>query len=226
MKIKFLGQNCFLIQYQDKTILTDPFYSMGKEKSGFEVKAQKIDYILLTHAHGDHVADMDEVLQAHPEAIILSTPEVCGFFGNAKSIDYNIGGTVKVGDLKLTMVRADHTSSFPDGSYGGVSVGYLFRFEGKILYFAGDTGVYGDMALFKELFGDITAAILPVGGHYTMCASQAAYAAEKLIKTPWVIGCHFDTFPPISINHEWAKEQFKTRNIEFLLPEIGADFEI
>lgn len=225
MKFRYLGQNCFLFRYKDKNILVDPFYNIGKDKSGFEITAQKIDYILLTHAHGDHVADMDEVLKSHPNAIILGTPEVCGYY-DAQSIDYNIGGTVKIEDLKITMVRADHTSSFPDGTYGGVPVGYLFRWEHKVLYLAGDTGVFSEMALFKELFGKITAAILPVGAHYTMCARQAAYAAEQLIGTPRVIGCHFDTFPPISIDHSWAKKQFEQRSIDFTLPEIGDNFEI
>jgi len=226
MKIKFLAQNCFLMEHRGKHILTDPFYNFSKEKTGFSIANQKIDYILLTHAHGDHIADVEEVLENHPEAVVISTPEICGYYKSAKSIDYNIGGTVKIDDLKITMLRADHTSSFPDGTYGGVPVGYLFRFDEKALYMAGDTGVFSEMELLEPLFGNITAAILPVGGHYTMCARQAAFAAKNLIKTKKVIGCHFDTFPPITIDHEWAEKQFSEKEIELVLPEWGEEFEI
>lgn len=226
MKIKFLGQNCFLLNHNGKTILTDPFYNYQKEKSGFDISAQKIDYVILTHAHGDHVADVEEVLKFHPEATIIGTPEVCGYYKNAKTIDYNIGGFIKIDDLKIWMVRADHTSSFPDGSYGGVAVGYIFRFDEKNLYMSGDTSVFSEMELFPKLYGNIDMAILCVGGHYTMCARQASIAAKELLNINRVIGCHFDTFPPITVDHEWAKAQFSEKNIDFKLPELGGEFEV
>jgi len=228
MKIQFLGQNCFLFTYKDKTILCDPFYNYKKVESGFEISAQKIDYILLTHAHGDHIADVEEVLEYHPEATIIAVPEICGYFNNAKNtIDVNLGGSAKIDDLKISMVPAHHTSSFPDGSYGGVPVGYIFRLpEGKNVYLAGDTGVMADMQLFPALYGNLDLSILPVGGHYTMCARKAAFAAAELLKTPKVIGCHFDTFPPIEIDHQEAQKHFADKNVEFVLPNPGDSFGI
>ncbi len=226
MKIQFLGQNCFLFTYKEKNILSDPFYNYQKDKSGFDLSAQKIDYMLLTHAHGDHIADVKEVLRKYPEAVVIGQPEICEYFNHEHSLDINIGGSAKIDDLKITMVRADHTSSFPDGTYGGVASGYLFRYNEKVVYLAGDTGVFSEMKLFSKLFGDITAAILPIGAHYTMCSRQAAYSAAKLLKTPRVIGCHFDTFAPIAIDHEWANRQFAERNIDFTLPALGEVFEI
>jgi L-ascorbate metabolism protein UlaG (beta-lactamase superfamily) len=124
------------------------------------------------------------------------------------------------------MVPASHTSSFPDGSYGGEPAGYFFRLPGKNIYFSGDTGVMADMEIFPKLFGFIDLAILPVGSHYTMCARKASFAALELLKTPRVIGCHFDTFPPITINHEEAEQHFKEKNIDFTLPKLGEEFEI
>ena len=226
MKIQFLGQNCFLFNYNGKNILSDPFYNFQKSKSGFDITAQKIDYVLITHAHGDHTADVKEVLQHHPEAQIIAQPEICGYFNHPNSIDINFGGSAKFDDMMISMVPASHTSSFPDGTYGGEPCGYIFRFQGKNIYFSGDTGVMADMALFPKLFGDIDLAILPVGSHYTMCARKASFAAAELLKTKKVIGCHFDTFPPIAINHDEALKIFEEKGVELLLPKLGEIFEI
>ena len=226
MKIQYLGQNCFLFTYKEKNILSDPCYNFQKEKSEFDIAAQKIDYVLITHAHGDHIADVKEVLQFHPDAQIIGQPEICGYFGHPNSIDINFGGSAKFLDLKISMVPASHTSSFPDGTYGGEPCGYIFRFEGKNVYLAGDTGVMADMELFPKLFGNIDLAILPIGSHYTMCARKASFAASELLKTKKVIGCHFDTFPPIKINHDEAKTRFAEKKVELILPELGETFEI
>ncbi|UOE39821.1 metal-dependent hydrolase [Chryseobacterium suipulveris] len=226
MKIKFLGQNCFLFTYNGKNILSDPFYNFQKEQTGFDIAAQSIDYVLITHAHGDHTADVREVLEHHPNAAVIGQPEICGYFGHPNSIDINFGGSAKFDDMKISMVPASHTSSFPDGTYGGLAAGYMFRFQGKNVYFSGDTGVMADMAYFPQLFGEITAAILPVGSHYTMCARKASFAASELLKTKRVIGCHFDTFPPIKINHEEAHRLFAEKNIDFTLPKLGEEFEV
>ena len=228
MKIQYLGQNCFLFTYNNKTILSDPFYNYKKAESGFDISSQKIDYILITHAHGDHIADVEEVLQHYPEAVLIGQPEICAYFSNAKNTDdVNLGGSAKIEDLKISMVPAHHTSSFPDGTYGGVPVGYIFRLpEGKNVYLAGDTGVMADMQLFPALFGDLSLSILPIGGHYTMCARKAAFAASELLKTPKVIGCHFDTFPAIEINHESAEKHFADKNVELVLPKLGETFEV
>ena len=226
MKIKFLGQNCFLFTYNGKNILSDPFYNFQKEQTGFDVSAQKIDYVLITHAHGDHIADVREVLQHHPDATVIGQPEICGYFNHPNSIDINYGGSAKFDDLKISMVPAHHTSSFPDGTYGGQPCGYMFRFQGKNLYFAGDTGVMADMELFPRLFGEITAAILPIGSHYTMCARKASFAAAELLKTKRVIGCHFDTFQPITINHDDTKKLFEEQHLDLFLPDLGQEFEI
>lgn len=225
MKIKYLGQNCFLFTYKEKNILSDPFYNFGKAESGFDIAAQTIDYVLITHAHGDHTADVKEVLEHHPNAHIIGQPEICGYFDHPNSIDINFGGSAKFLDMKISMVPASHTSSFPDGTYGGEPSGYIFRFEGRNLYLAGDTGVTADMQLFPQLFGNIDLAILPIGGHYTMCARKASFAAAELLKTNKVIGCHFDTFEPIKINHDEAQKHFNERNVELILPKLGQELE-
>lgn len=225
MKIKFLGQNCFLFTHNGKTILSDPFYNFQKDKTGFDILSQKIDYVLVTHAHGDHTADVAEVLANHPEATVIGQPEICGYYKHANNIDINFGGSAKIDNLKISMVPASHTSSFPDGTYGGLAAGYIFRLPGKNLYLAGDTGVSAEMAIFPKVFGKLDVSILPIGRHYTMCPRKAAFAAKELLLTPKVIGCHFDTFEPIKINHDNAKKHFADAGIDFVLPELGEEFE-
>lgn len=225
MTIQFLGQNCFLFHHNGKTILTDPFYNFQKEQSGFDITAQKIDYVLITHAHGDHTADVQEVLKHHPEAVLIAQPEICGYYGHSHNIDLNFGGSTTIDDLRVSMVPASHTSSFPDGVYGGEPAGYIFQLGDQTLYLAGDTGVMADMALFPKIFGEIQLSILPIGGHYTMCPNRASFAAAELLKTKKVIGCHFDTFPPISIDHQNAKQYFEDRDVTLVLPKLGEVFE-
>ncbi|MDO5615632.1 MAG: metal-dependent hydrolase [Cruoricaptor ignavus] len=224
MKIKFLGQNCFLFYYKGKTILTDPFYNYQKEKTSFRITNQKVDYVLITHAHGDHTADVKEILQLYPDATIIAQPEICGYFAHPNSIDLNFGGTTNVEDLQITMVTASHTSSFPDGTYGGQPAGYILKTEEKTIYLAGDTGIISDMALFPKLFGKIDWAILPLGGHYTMDVEMALFAATELLKTERVIGCHFDTFPPIEIDTVKTLRAFDEKNIDLILPLVGDEY--
>ncbi|MBS1571608.1 MAG: metal-dependent hydrolase [Bacteroidetes bacterium] len=225
MKIKFLGQNCFLFTHNGITILTDPFYNFQKNKSKFDITTKKIDYILITHAHGDHTADVEEVLKLYPEVTMIAQPEICGYYKHPRCIDINFGGSAKIDDLKITMVPASHTSSFPDGTYGGEPCGYIFRLQDKNIYFSGDTGVMSDMAIFPQLYGAIDLAILPIGGHYTMCARKASFAAADLLGTSKVIACHFDTFPPIAIDKEHAKLAFEDKNVELILPKLGEEFD-
>ncbi|MBF6610587.1 MAG: metal-dependent hydrolase, partial [Chryseobacterium sp.] len=204
---------------------SDPFYNFQAEKSAFDISAQKIDYVLITHAHGDHTADVKEVLLNYPDATIIGQPEICGYFNHENQIDLNLGGTAFLEGLEITMLPASHTSSFPDGTYGGQPAGYMFRIDGENLYFAGDTGLMADMKWFPEKFGKIKASILPIGGHYTMDAETASFAAAEFLKTEKVIGCHFDTFPPITINHHEAQHFFSKRNVVLILPKIGEEIE-
>lgn len=225
MTIKFLGQNCFLFTYEGTTILSDPFYNIQKEKSGFEISKQTIDYILITHAHQDHIDDVKEVLDVYPNANLIAQPEICGHFNHKHNIDLNYGGSTKIKNLEIAMLPALHTSSFPDGSYGGNPCGYMFKFPDKNLYFAGDTGVMADMEMFPRLYGKIDLAILPVGDHYTMGPKNAAFAAAKLLELDTVIGCHFDTFEAIKIDHEYAKKIFLDKRVNLILPELGEEIK-
>jgi L-ascorbate metabolism protein UlaG (beta-lactamase superfamily) len=127
--------------------------------------------------------------------------ELMGWFGSKgiaqdKLIDFNKGGTIEVAGLRVTMVDAKHSSSAPDGTYVGEPAGFVVELEnGYRIYFAGDTTVFGDMALIGELYAP-DLALLPIGDHYTMGPREAAKALE-LLGTKDVIGMHWGTFPPL-----------------------------
>jgi L-ascorbate metabolism protein UlaG (beta-lactamase superfamily) len=180
-------------------ILIDPWLEAPTVPEELK-QPEKCDVLVLTHAHFDHVNNAVEIARRHQPRVIC-TPEVAhwleaGGVEGASALAGNKGGTVDVNGVKFTMVHAEHTSSLPDGSYGGEPVGFVITFEnGFKLYFSGDTDVFSDMALIGEL-DEPQVAILPIGGFYTMDPRRAAKAAE-LLKVKTVIASHFGTFPPL-----------------------------
>lgn len=159
-----------------------------------------IDLILVTHGHGDHVGD-SVAIQERTGATIAGMVELMGWLAangadEAKLIDFNKGGTIEAAGLRVTMVDAKHSASAPDGSYAGEPAGFVIELEnGYRIYHAGDTCVFGDMALIGELYAP-DLALLPIGDHYTMDPRQAAKALE-LLGTKDVLGMHYGTFPPL-----------------------------
>lgn len=155
--------------------------------------------MLCTHGHFDHIGDAVEIAKKlNPK--VVGIPELCGWLGKkgVKNLaEMNKGGTQAVGDIKVTMVHADHSCGIKDGDelvYGGEACGYVIEFSNGVkVYHAGDTNVFGDMAIIRELYApDI--AMIPIGDHYTMSPREAAYACN-LLKAKTVIPMHFGTFP-------------------------------
>lgn len=186
MKIRYVGHACFILS-GTKKIVIDPM------PLGDEIDA---DIVLLTHAHGDHMGDHPEkfkkVYATHELATWLSAQGI-----NANGM--NIGGTVHEGDISITMVRADHSSSIIDAqgnpTYMGEPCGFVITIDGITIYHAGDTGIFSDMKLIRNLYHP-TVALLPAGGTYTMGPNEAMIAAE-LIGAQIVIPMHYNTFPAI-----------------------------
>jgi len=161
-----------------------------------------VDVMLITHGHGDHIGDAVEIAKKHKPKVV-GIPELCGWLGK-KGVEniamMNKGGTQQVGDIKVTMVHADHSCGIQDGDelvYGGEACGYVIEFEnGLKIYHAGDTNVFGDMKIIRDLYApDI--AMLPIGDHFTMGPREAAYACD-LLKAKTVIPMHFATFPVLT----------------------------
>jgi len=202
-RVTWLGHATVLVQLPSGlNILIDPFIEHNpKYPKGF-VLPEKIDFILLTHGHMDHTEDTIPVAQKHG-ATVLAMVELADYMsskGAAKVIGMNLGGTAQLSGVAVTMVEAKHSSSLEEGGtsiYLGVAAGLVLTIEnGPVLYHAGDTAVFRDMELIRELYAP-DVAMLPIGGHYTMGPREAAVAIRYL--TPkLVLPLHWGTFPVLT----------------------------
>jgi len=211
MELVFYGHSCFkLVSESGKKILIDPWISNPVAPKSVDMGPY--DYILITHAHGDHLGDVLKLARTSVTEVV-AIHEVQQFLlknGVPKVTGMNIGGTYKLGELVFTMVPAFHSSSFPDGSYGGDACGFVITLEdGTAIYHAGDTGLFYDMKLIGELYGP-KIAILPIGDHYVMGPREAAKACE-LLSPEVVIPMHYGTFPILT----GTVEEFKKALSEF-----------
>jgi L-ascorbate metabolism protein UlaG (beta-lactamase superfamily) len=201
-RITWLGHATVLIQTAAGTnILIDPFIQQNpKYPKGF-VLPSKIQYILLTHGHGDHISDAVPVAQKHGSTVvaIYELAAYIGARGAANTIGMNLGGTVQLNEVAATMVEAKHSAAAQDEKgthYAGVATGFVLTIEGgPVLYHSGDTAVFGDMKLIHDLY-EPTVVMLPIGGHYTMGPKEAALAV-RLLAPQVVLPLHFGTFPAL-----------------------------
>ncbi len=226
MTITFYGQNSLLIQIKDVNVLIDPFISgnpLSKDK--IDIKSIKADYILLTHAHQDHVLDAETIAKAN-NATIVSNYEIAMYYEN-KGIEVhpmNHGGSWEFEFGKVKYVNAIHTSSFADGTYGGQPGGFVIEGEYKTIYIAGDTALTMDMKLIP-LHAKLDLAILPIGDNFTMGIDDAILASD-FVECDKVLGVHYDTFGYIEIDHDEAKRKFFDRNKDLMLLDIGESIEL
>lgn len=225
MKITFYGHACLGIEVNDINILVDPFISANKNASHINIDTLKADYILLTHAHQDHILDA-EAIAKRTNAVIVSNFEVANFY-ETKGLEVhpmNHGGSWDFEFGTVKYVNAIHTSSFPDGSYGGQPGGFVIEGEPKNIYIAGDTALTMDMKLIP-LRTKLDLAILPMGDNFTMGIDDAITASD-FVECDKVLGYHFDTFGYIEIDHEEAKRKFFDKNKDLMLLEIGESIEL
>ncbi|MBK8506336.1 MAG: metal-dependent hydrolase [Saprospiraceae bacterium] len=223
MHITYYGHSCFWFDFEGHKVVVDPFISGNAIASHLNPSDIQADFIFLTHGHGDHIADVGVI--ASKETPIIANYEVASWFGTKglNGLGMNHGGTWQGPFGKVRLVNAIHSSSLPDGNYGGNPCGFVFMVKDKTFYLAGDTCLTLDMKLIPELCGQIDFAIMPVGGHFTMDAHDAVLAA-KMVRTKKVIGCHFDTFTPIKIDHQAAIIAFEQAGLELKLPQVGEQF--
>jgi L-ascorbate metabolism protein UlaG (beta-lactamase superfamily) len=202
-KITWLGHATVLVTTAKGThILIDPFIGGNpKYPKDYELPA-KIHYILLTHGHGDHISDAVPVAKKHGSKVvaIYELADYIGKQGVTDPMGMNLGGTVELDGVAASMVDAKHSSGAQDQHgthYVGVAAGYVLTIAGgPVLYHAGDTSVFGDMALIRDVYHP-EVAMLPIGGFYTMGPKEAAVAA-RLLGAKTVLPIHFGTFPPLT----------------------------
>jgi len=202
IKITWLGHATFRVETPGgKIILIDPWVMGNPACPTTERNVKKVDVMLCTHGHFDHIGDAVEIAKKHDPKVV-GIPELCGWLGKKgvkQTAEMNKGGTQTVEDIKVTMVHADHSCGIKDGDelvYGGEACGYVVEFaNGVKIYHAGDTNVFGDMKIIRELYAP-EIAMIPIGDHYTMGPREAAYACN-LLKPKTVIPMHFGTFPPL-----------------------------
>lgn len=228
MQLTYFGHASFLATIGGVRVLFDPFISPNPLAKDINVDAIQADYILISHGHGDHLADA-EAIAKRTGATIVAIAEVAGYFG-AKGIEVigtNLGGKVVLPFGTVHCVAAAHSSSFPDGSYAGVAMGFVVKANDgshKTFYFAGDTALTYDLKLIGERH-KVDVALLPIGDHYTMGLTDALVAADW-VGTTEIIGMHYDTFPAIAINHEASLAEAKAAGKNLRLLRIGESVEL
>lgn len=225
MKFTYYGHSCFNVDVKGKKLLFDPFISPNELAAQVDVNNIEADYILISHGHEDHIADCVSIAK-RTGALVICNWEIYLWLqkqGVENIHPMNTGGkkTFEFGTVKC--VAAQHSSSLPDGSYGGNPMGFVVM-ANKNFYYSGDTALSLDMQLVPQ-GAPIAFSIMPIGDNFTMDYEDAVRAAH-MISSHTVIGVHYNTFPYIVIDTEKAKQHFAKNGLELKLPGIGETIEI
>lgn len=226
MKFTFYGQATFAVEMNGKNLVFDPFISPNEKAKDIDPKSIPADYVLISHGHGDHVADV-ETIGKNTNAKLISNYETVSYYGEKglQGHPLNHGGKWKFDFGTVKYVNAVHSSVLPDGTYAGNPGGFVIWDDAKCFYFAGDTALTMDMKLIPMTCPKLDLAILPIGDNFTMGYEDAAIAAE-FIECDTIIGCHYDTFGYIEIDHDAAKKAFAAKGKELILLSIGESYTL
>lgn len=223
MKLSFHGQSTIYFESNDKKVIVDPFIS-GNDKSDLDEQKLDVDYIILTHGHGDHFGDVVELANRN-HATVIGSAEVQGYLTTYHGIEHahgmNIGGKYQFDFGTVKFVQAFHSSSYTneDGIpvYLGMPMGVIIEAEGKTIYHAGDTGLFSDMKLIAERH-PVDVCFIPIGDNFTMGIEDASYAINEFIKPKISVPIHYNTFPLIEQDPQKFKEAVSQGEVQILQP--------
>lgn len=226
MQLRFLGQSAFLLQSGDHRVLIDPFIEGNPQAPVAlqEALGWQVDAVLLSHAHGDHWGNALDFAGAGVP--LIGTAEIAGYAqkqGVQNAVGMNIGGTYRAAWGSVTLTPAWHSSSFPDGTYGGMPCGLVVEMDGVRVYHAGDTSLFSDMRLIGER--GLDAALLPVGDHYTMGPEEAARALD-LLRPRVAVPMHYGTFPVLTGDPEVFAREGRALGVDVRVLKPGETTEV
>lgn len=223
MKLTFFGHSTFLVETGGKKLLFDPFITGNELAKDIDIDSIEADYILASHGHGDHIAEVESISKRCGSTLIANY-EVAMHF-NAKGVKIhpiNPGGKKEFDFGTVRCVNAIHSSSFPDGSYAGQPCGFVIWNVEDCFYFSGDTALTLDMQLIPKICPKLDFSILPIGDNFTMGYEDAVIAAQ-FVDTDINVACHFDTFGYIKTDKEAAVAAFENAGKKLIIPEIGKE---
>ena len=227
MKITYYGHSCFSVHVGGKNLLFDPFIRHNQLAASIDVNTIQADYIFLSHGHEDHVADALDIANKIG-ATVVSNYEVVVWYqskGIKNAHPMNHGGKWNFDFGTVKYVAAIHSSSLPDGTYGGNPGGFVVETKEGNFYYSGDTALTMDMQLIPMTGIKLDVALLPIGDNFTMGIDDAIIASD-FVKCNKVIGLHYDTFGFIKMDHALAIKKFKEKGKELLLMKIGQTIEL
>lgn len=228
MKIIWLGHSGFRIETGDQVLLIDPWLrgNPSFDEARFDEAVAGVTHVLVSHGHGDHASGAAEICRATGAPVVGIYDWVTWVTATEgiEGVGFNKGGTVRLGEVAVTMVGACHSSSVTvDGApvYAGAEAGFMIAAEGKTVYFMGDTDVMADMGVYEELHAP-EIGIVPIGGHFTMDPPRAAFACRRFFNFRTIIPCHYRTFPLLA----QSAAEMDVPGAEIIEPEVMQAIEV
>ena len=216
--ICWYGHACFKID----RVLVDPFIPNPLCSIDYDEVVEGVEVIAVTHGHSDHIGNTVEISKRY-NIPVVSNHEISVYLGKQGVVTegMNIGGTIKIKNSKLTMVKAEHSSDIDENTPGGVPGGYIINDR---VYHAGDTGLFGDMKLIGEIYSP-KVVLLPVGGRYTMGPEEAVKAVE-LLNPKVFIPMHYNTFPLIEQDITDMVKKVEEMGVKVIVPKVGECIDV
>lgn len=229
MEIRFHGHSCIELMHEEHRLIIDPFLT-GNPVATTKPEEIKVNYVLLTHGHNDHVGDAFAIAQAN-QATLIAPNELAVYFGR-KGLNVHpmhIGGSFSFPFGRVKLTQAFHGSAYQEEGqenliYMGMPAGFLITMDGKTIYHAGDTSLFGDMKLLGEM-NEIDVAFLPIGDNFTMGPEDALMAA-KFLQAKTIVPIHFNTFPLIAQDSEEFVRQLEKHGMEGKVLAVGEKWEL